>query len=72
MLFRGGRKILFNTDLSMKELDPATRAMFINNEVTAQNIKMASIVVTTVPILCIYPFVQKYFVKGTLAGAVKG
>lgn len=66
------RKILFNTDLSMKELDPATRAMFINNEVTAQNIKMAAIVVTTVPILCIYPFIQKYFVKGVFIGTIKG
>lgn len=66
------RKILFNTDLSMKELDPATRAMFINNEVTAQNIKMAAIVITTVPILCIYPFIQKYFVKGVFIGTIKG
>lgn len=38
----------------------------------AQTIKMAVIVVATVPMLIAYPFVQKHFVKGALLGAVKG
>lgn len=38
----------------------------------AENIKYATIIVATVPILCIYPFIQKYFVKGIMIGAVKG
>ena len=38
----------------------------------AQTIKMAVIVIATVPMLVAYPFVQKYFVKGTLVGSVKG
>ena len=38
----------------------------------AETIKYAAIVVSTVPILCVYPFLQKYFVKGALVGAVKG
>ncbi|KAF1299160.1 ABC transporter permease [Enterococcus sp. JM4C] len=38
----------------------------------AQTIKMAVIVVATVPMLIAYPFVQKYFVKGALMGSVKG
>ena len=35
-------------------------------------IKYAVIVVSTAPILCVYPFIQKYFVKGVMIGSVKG
>jgi putative aldouronate transport system permease protein len=38
----------------------------------SETIKYAAIVITTVPILCIYPFLQRYFVKGVMIGAVKG
>lgn len=37
-----------------------------------QTIKYAAIVVATLPILCLYPFLQKYFVQGIMVGAVKG
>ena len=36
------------------------------------SIRMAVTVIGTVPILCVYPFLQKYFVKGMYVGAVKG
>ncbi|HHX21278.1 MAG TPA: carbohydrate ABC transporter permease, partial [Clostridiales bacterium] len=38
----------------------------------AESIKYSAIVITTVPVLCIYPFLQRYFVKGVMIGAVKG
>lgn len=38
----------------------------------AQSIKMAVIVIATLPMLIAYPFVQKYFVKGAMVGSVKG
>lgn len=38
----------------------------------AESIKYAVIIVATAPILCIYPFLQKYFVKGVMIGALKG
>ena len=38
----------------------------------AEAIKYSTIILTTVPVLCIYPFIQKYFVKGVMIGAVKG
>ena len=36
------------------------------------NLQYATLIVALVPILCVYPFVQKYFVKGVMIGAVKG
>lgn len=38
----------------------------------AEAIKYSTIILTTLPVLCIYPFIQKYFVKGVMIGAVKG
>jgi len=40
--------------------------------VTTQTIRAAMTVVSVVPIACVYPFLQKYFVKGLTLGAVKG
>lgn len=37
-----------------------------------ETIKYATIVFATIPILCVYPFLQKYFTKGVMVGAVKG
>lgn len=42
------------------------------SSVTSDSIKLATMIVTTFPIVCVYPFMQKYFVKGMLLGAVKG
>ena len=38
----------------------------------ATNIKYAVVFITMLPILCVYPFVQKHFVKGVMVGALKG
>lgn len=40
--------------------------------VTTKSIQLATMVVTTLPIMCVYPFLQKYFVKGVMVGSVKG
>lgn len=40
--------------------------------ITAQSVRMAITMVATLPILFVYPFMQKYFVKGIMLGAVKG
>ena len=39
---------------------------------TAETIRMSTMVVVTVPIICAYPFLQKYFVKGIMIGSIKG
>ncbi|SFP74733.1 carbohydrate ABC transporter permease [Caldicoprobacter faecalis] len=43
-----------------------------DKEMISETIKYAVIVVSTVPILCLYPFLQKYFIKGIMIGAIKG
>ncbi len=62
------REILLqnNTDEMIIDISEGDRAS------VSETIQYAIIVVATVPILCIYPFVQKYFTKGVMIGAVKG
>ncbi len=62
--------------LSNMILSSGTDAISISEGSLSQNtpevIQAAAIMFATLPILCIYPFVQKYFVKGVMIGAVKG
>ncbi|MBP5454415.1 MAG: carbohydrate ABC transporter permease [Lachnospiraceae bacterium] len=44
----------------------------IGTQVMSQSLKMATVAVSTIPILVIYPWLQKYFVKGVMIGSVKG
>ncbi len=64
------RKLIFNANYIA--LDPWIMAQMAKNSLTGQNIIMATIIVTIVPILCVYPFLQKYFVKGVFIGSIKG
>ena len=43
-----------------------------DTERIADTIKFATTIVATVPILLVYPFLQKYFVKGAMIGSIKG
>ena len=40
--------------------------------IRSKTIQYASVVISTVPIMCVYPFLQKYFAKGVMVGGVKG
>ena len=40
-------------------------------KIPAESVQMATIIITALPILCVYPFVQKYFVKGVMIGSIK-
>lgn len=43
-----------------------------SKQVTSQSIKYSTMILTTLPIIAVYPFLQKYFVKGMLIGSIKG
>ena len=59
--------------LTVEELrDPTILAAKMNNVITSDSLKMAAVVITMTPILCVYPFIQKYFAKGVMIGSVKG
>lgn len=44
----------------------------IERDNIVEQLKYATIIVAVLPVLCVYPFLQKYFVKGVMVGAVKG
>lgn len=47
-------------------------ASAVTSQTTSESVKLATMVLTTFPIMCVYPFLQKYFVKGMMVGATKG
>ena len=49
----------------------ASAADRLSQSITPDSIRMAATMVTTIPIIIIYPFIQKYFVKGIMLGSVK-
>lgn len=62
------RSILINLNMTdMSGDDYALYAMLAD-----QTVKCAQIIVATIPILCVYPFLQRYFVTGIVLGSVKG
>ena len=77
----------FNAMIYIRDADKMPLQMFLRDILTrsqlgamagqmevedvGQTIKYATIIVSTVPILCVYPFIQKHFVKGVMVGAVK-
>ena len=76
--------MIYLNDANLKPLQVVLRELLIQSKAQdligtggdvasyAESMKYAVIVIATVPILCIYPFIQKYFVKGVTIGAVKG
>ena len=53
-------------------LNPNSSEFGANEIVNSENIKAATIMVATLPIVMVYPFLQKYFVKGIMVGSLKG
>ena len=76
--------MIYLDDANLKPLQVVLREILIQSKADqmagqggatsayAEGMKYAVIVIATVPILCVYPYIQKYFVKGVTIGAVKG
>lgn len=76
--------MIYLNDANLKPLQVVLREILIQSEAEsmagqggatsayAEGMKYAVIIIATIPILCIYPYIQKYFVKGVTIGAVKG
>ncbi len=72
--------VLYITDSDLNTMQVVLRRILTSAKqdfsadtvVPEESLRMAAVVVSTLPIVVVYPFIQKYFVKGTLAGAVKG
>ena len=63
------REILSNAQSAMSSSGISVRA---EEAISSETVKAATVMVATVPILVVYPFIQKYFVKGMTVGSVKG
>ena len=71
--------IIYNTRSNMQTLQVIIRKMYdlskLDEDTIApplEAIRAATVIFSTVPILCVYPFLQKYFAQGLMVGSVKG
>ena len=64
------RRITANLDTSLTEFMDADEMLQIMQE--KQLLKYSVIVVSVIPMVILYPFIQKFFVRGVMVGAVKG
>ncbi len=75
-LFLGDSK-LWPIQLTLRQVLWATGSFAQNippeagRKVFSEGLKAASVIVTMLPVMCVYPFLQKYFVKGVMIGAIK-
>lgn len=73
--------ILYINDANKQPLQVVVRAMILQTQSNIENVdvklptetlKMAAVIFASAPIIAVYPFLQKYFIKGLMLGAVKG
>lgn len=64
------RTVVFGQFMAINEF--IADAAKSGEQIPEENYRMAALIIVAAPIVCIYPFVQKYFVKGIITGSVKG
>ncbi len=72
----GGRKLMTLQQYLVKAIQSVNvsvmSANYRSQSVSSQSLRLATMVLTTFPIVVIYPFLQRYFVKGVMIGSLKG
>ncbi|PLT46633.1 carbohydrate ABC transporter permease [Paenibacillus sp. FSL W8-1187] len=69
--------VMYITDMAKITLQVALKSMIVDSAATSSsylittNVRMAGIVISVLPLIAVYPFVQRHFMKGILAGANK-
>lgn len=66
------RDVITKNQISNTAQTPGMDIAGTHIKTTVKSIQMAAMIITVLPIVMVYPFVQKYFVKGVMLGAVKG
>lgn len=74
--------MMFNTDANIRTLQQVLQDLIMKKsssiinpnpgKINSESMNMAAIFVTILPMMCFYPFLQRYFVKGIVVGAIKG
>ena len=65
------RRVLLEIE-ALSMIEDSSKALSKFKTLTPQSIRAATTIIVTVPIVCVYPFLQKYFMTGITIGAVKG
>lgn len=78
------KPLMYMTDHNMRTLQVYIKTMLVDSSTTgtgvgdgnmvlpSETVRLATVVMSMFPIMCVYPFVQRYFVKGVMIGSVKG
>ena len=65
------QQVLRSIVMDSQVVDTASTMVDIGEQNFTDAIKMAAVIATMVPVMCVYPFLQKYFTKGIMIGAIK-
>lgn len=64
------KEMIVSLDIKSLAGNGADIALMIN--LPQESVKAAAVMIVSIPIICVYPFIQKYFVKGIMVGSLKG
>ncbi|HML45491.1 MAG TPA: ABC transporter permease subunit [Clostridia bacterium] len=65
-------KMIHSQMYLQEQMDSMGAAMGLETNVTSMSLQLATMVVAVVPIMVLYPFLQKYFAQGIMIGSIKG